>query len=312
MNDDLEPRLRDALHSGSLPPAPATLLEALERVPDARVRARSRRGGWGVLGLLAAAGILVVASAVALTGGSTPRPGPAAQSPAPSTVAGLSGLRLVYTAQAVGGVAPKPADMAAIASILRTRIEPMGVAGATVTTHDLVIVVDLPGVTEPDADAVRKVLGQTGKVEFVPLGDTQGTEGEPLDLTKYPPLFGGDQISSARVGADQNGNPAIDLVFKADGARLFADYTAAHVGSYFAITLDGVVVSAPVIQNAITGGEVEITGAGLGGFGADTANGLVAVIRSGTLPFPIVMTSASVVELLSAEPSVVEPKQSAP
>ena len=41
MNDDLEPRLRDALHGGSLPPAPASLLEALERVPDAPVRLRT-------------------------------------------------------------------------------------------------------------------------------------------------------------------------------------------------------------------------------------------------------------------------------
>ena len=188
----------------------------------------------------------------------------------------------------------------------------MGVADPTVTTHDLVVVVDLPGVTEADSETVRKVIGQTGKVEFVPLGDTQVTEGEPLDLTKYPPLFGGDQIASASVGADQNGRPAIDLVFKADGARLFGDYTAGHVGSYFAITLDGAVVSAPVIQNAITGGEVEITGAGLGGFSADTANGLVAVMRSGTLPFPIVMTSASVIELRSGEPSVPEASPSAP
>ena len=84
MNDDLEPRLRDALHGGSLPPAPASLLDALERVPDAPVRLRRRRGARPILGLFAAAAILLVASAVALTGGSTPRPGPTAPPPSAS------------------------------------------------------------------------------------------------------------------------------------------------------------------------------------------------------------------------------------
>ena len=75
--------------------------------------------------------------------------------------------------------------------------------------------------------------------------------------------------SSATVGTDQNGRPAVDFVLKSDGAQKFSDYTAGHVGSYFAITLDGAVVSAPVIQNAIPNGNVQITGGGLAGFNAD-------------------------------------------
>ena len=78
MNDDLEPRLHDALHSGALPPAPASLRDALERVPDAPVRLRRRRGAGPILGLFAAAAVLLVASAVALTGGAAPKPGPTA------------------------------------------------------------------------------------------------------------------------------------------------------------------------------------------------------------------------------------------
>ena len=50
---------------------------------------------------------------------------------------------------------------------------------------------------------------------------------------------------------------------EAGGTRLFADYTAKNIGSYFAITVDGVVVSAPVIQSEIKSGEVQITGRGL-------------------------------------------------
>jgi preprotein translocase subunit SecD len=305
MNGDLEPRLQDALHGGTLPPAPASLLDALERVPDAPVGARTRRGGRAVLGLLAAAAILVVASAVTLTGGATPRPGPSVQTPAPSLAAGVPGLRLEYTAQPVDGVAPTPADMAKIASILRARIDAMGVADPSVTTHDTVIVVELPGVTDPvDVETAGRMLGQTGKVELVPLGENQATVGQRIDPTTFPPLFGGEQIASASGAADQNGSPAVDLMLKSEGARLFGDYTANHIGSYFAITVDGVVLSAPVIQNAIPNGNVEITGPGVNGFDATEANHLVALIGPGALPFPIAVTSSAVIGVPSAEPSV--------
>ena len=303
MNDDLEPRLRDAMHRGSLPPAPASLVDALLRVPDAPVRAR-RRGSRPVLGLLAAAVVLIGASALVLTGGSPPHPGPSAPTAVPSVGAGVPGLHVEYAAQAVKGVAPTPADMAAIASILRARINATGVAGATVATHDLVIVVDLPGVADAtDVESVRRLLGRTGKIDFVPLGETPATVGQMIDFTKDAPLFGGDQIASATVGSDQNGQPAVDFVLKSTGARLFGDYTASHIGSYFAITLDGVVVSAPVIQNAITGGSVEITGGGLSGFGTREAAELAATMGSGQLPFPIVETSQTMTAPLSPTPS---------
>jgi preprotein translocase subunit SecD len=301
MNDDLEPRLHDALHSGSLPPAPASLLDALERVPDAPLRPRGRRGAGPILGLFAAAAVLLVASAVALTGGSAPGPGPTAP---PPSVAGVPRLHLEYTAQTIDGDAPTPADMAKIASVLHSRIDAMGIADPTVTSHDMVVAVELPGVIDSaDVETVGRMLGHTGKVDFVPLGDAQVVEGDPVDLAKYPPLFGGDQIASATVAADQNGAPAVDFVLKPDGTRLFADYTANHIGSSFAITMDGDVLSAPVIQDAIPNGDIEITGGGLTGLDATHANGLVALIDSGPLPVPLALTSSAVLGLPSAGPS---------
>ncbi len=305
MNDDLEPRLRDALHGGSLPPAPASLLAALERVPDAPVRARTRAGGRTVIGLFAAAAILVVASAVAITGGGAPRPGPSAQTPAPSIVADVPGLRLEYTAQPVAGVAPTATEMAKMASILRARSNALGVADPTVSTHDLVLTVELPGVTDPaDVETAEHLLGQIGKVEFVPLGETQATVGEPIDRTQHPPLLGGDQIASATVTTDPDGSAAIDFKLTSQGARLFGDYTTSHIGSYIAITFDGVAFSSPVILDAVPNGTVEITGSGPNGFDAQLARHVVAMIGSGELPFPIAVTSSAVIDGPSAEPSI--------
>jgi preprotein translocase subunit SecD len=204
------------------------------------------------------------------------------------------GLRVEYQAQPVDGKSPTAGDMSVIKDIVERRVNTTGVSEPLVTTQGSDrVVVELPGVTDPEA--VRKLVGQTGQLDFVPLGSTTATEGQVLDLKQFPPLFGGDQVASATVGTDQNGRPAVDFVLKSDGAQKFSDYTAGHVGSYFAITLDGAVVSAPVIQNAIPNGNVQITGGGLAGFNAADATNLVTILKYGSLPFPITALSSQTI-----------------
>ena len=58
-------------------------------------------------------------------------------------------------------------------------------------------------------------------------------------------------------------------------------------------------MSAPVIQNAITNGDVQITGGGPDGFSKSDAASLVAIMGSGPLPFPITATSSSTIDLPS-------------
>ena len=204
------------------------------------------------------------------------------------------GLRVEYQAQSVNGKSPSPGDMSVIKDIVERRVNTTGVSEPLVTTQGSDrVVVELPGVTDPEA--VRKLVGQTGQLDFVPLGTTQAQPGQTLDLKQYPPLFSGDQVSSATVGTDQNGRPAVDFVLKGDGAKLFGDYTGKNVGAYFAITLDSAVVSAPVIQNAIPNGNVQITGGGLAGFDAKEATNLVTILKYGSLPFPIIALSSQTI-----------------
>src|SRR6478609_10805412 len=201
------------------------------------------------------------------------------------------GLRVEYQAVPVEGKTPTPGDMAIIKDIVERRVNTTGVSEPVVTTQGADrVVVELPGVTDPEA--VRKLVGTTGRLDFVPLGQTQATEGQILDPKTYPPLFSGDQVASATVGTDQNGRPAVDFVLKDEGKNKFADYTANNVGAYFAITLDNSVISAPVIQNSIPNGNVQITGGGLAGFSAKAATDLVTVLKFGSLPFPITALSS--------------------
>ena len=299
MSDDLERRLGEAFHRGSLPPAPPSLVAGLQRVADAPVSARSARFGRTGFGLLAAAIILIAAGAIAVVGGSTQRPAqvvlpPATPAPSPAIsppVAG--GLRLGFVAQPVAGVTPTAADMTDIVSVLKARAAAAGIVGATFTIQGPdTVIVELPGVTE--SEPVAMLLGHTGDVAFVPLGADSATQGDVLDPGTLPPLLSGDAIASAAVGTDQNGGSTIDLVLTAAGARSFGDYTAANVGSSFAITMDGIVLTAPVIQSEIRDGQVQITGGGTSGFDQEHAAAFVAILDSGALPFPLRLTSSPV------------------
>ena len=205
------------------------------------------------------------------------------------------GLRAEYQALPAGGKTPGPGDMQTIRDIIERRVNSTGVTEPVVQTQGSDrVVVELPGVS--DTETIRKLVGTTGRLDFIPLpaatygtgtapGPQSAAQGRPLP-TPEPVLFSGDQIASANPGTDQNGARAVAFTLKDEGSKLFGDYTSKHVGEFFAIVLDGTVVSAPVIQSAITGGSGIITG-GTAGFSAAEMNNLITVLRYGSLPFPI-------------------------
>ncbi len=201
------------------------------------------------------------------------------------------GLRVEYQALPKDGVAPTPESMGVIKDIMERRVNTTGVSEPVVVVQGSDrVVIELPGVS--DVDSVRQLVGQTGQLDFVPLGTQQNiTAGQELKREDYPPLFSGDQITSAAVGQDNNGRLAVNFQLKNDGAesggQLFAKYTSEHVGEFFAITLDEVVISAPQIQGPIPNGQGQITGGGLGGFPAKEANDLVTILKFGSLPFKV-------------------------
>jgi preprotein translocase subunit SecD len=204
------------------------------------------------------------------------------------------GLSVEYQALCVQDKCPATADMAVIRDIIERRVNSTGVSEPQVTTLGTDrVVIELPGAT--DVKAVTDLVGQTGKLEFVPIPTTtQVSDGQTLDLgpsSQFQPLFGGDSVGSATLGNDQAGRLAVDFTLKGDAASKFATYTSKSVGQQFAIVLDNVVISAPVIQSPITGGQGQITG-GQTGFSQEQANNLITVLRYGSLPFPIKLLSS--------------------
>jgi preprotein translocase subunit SecD len=308
MSDDLEPRLRNAFRQAPLLSAPASLVDALERVPNARVvrRGRSGRSVWAPL---AVAAVLVVAGAAVIVGGQrgiAPSP-TAAASLQPSALASTQAdglLRIEYQARPNRDVNPTTADLQAIVAIVEHRLASNHIVGSTVRAEGIDrVIVELP--TAIDTNAARTLIGQTGHLDFVPLGTTQMEAGDVVDPTKFPALFSGTEVESAPIGTSiQSGQRVVTFVLKPGSAKLFEDYTAANIGRYFAIVLDGTVISAPVINSAIPGGHVEISSGGIGGYPLKEAQNLVAILQYGSLPFPIVELSS---EVVSSSPSPTMP-----
>jgi preprotein translocase subunit SecD len=196
------------------------------------------------------------------------------------------GLRVEYQAKPVGDKAPRPEDLQVIREIIERRVNATGVSEPVITTQGTDrVVVELPGVSDPNS--VRELVGQTGRLDFVPLGQTQKNVNDVIDPKQFPPLFSGEQLETAAVASDPTKGRVVTFVLKPDGASKFADYTANHIGQYFAIVLDSRVISAPVIQSAISGGHVQIESGGIGGYPLKEAQNLVTVLQFGSLPFPI-------------------------
>lgn len=116
----------------------------------------------------------------------------------------------------------------------------------------------------------------------------------PVFVSRYPELTG-DYLKNAQVNQSQIGLPTVGIEFSSEGAKLFGAITEAYApgGSknpdpekrrQMAIILDGKLYSAPTINEAIYGGNAEISG----NFKTSEAQLLVNILQSGALPAPLV------------------------
>ncbi len=196
--------------------------------------------------------------------------------------------------------------------VIRRRIDALGTTEPVIMRQgERRVLVQIPGYE--DSARAKSIIGQTAQLEFklvdekgdldkalagrVPLGDMIAyfEDGRPILLKKRTELSGKD-VAMARITIDpQSNQPAVSLKFNNQGARKFDRLTKENVKKRFAILLEGKVQSAPVIQERISGGTAQITGA----FTTQEAKALAIVLRAGALPAPI-----KVVEERSIGPSL--------
>ncbi len=90
----------------------------------------------------------------------------------------------------------------------------------------------------------------------------------------------GQELTDAQPGFGQNNRPVVTFRFNQKGALRFGILTRDNVNKPFAILLDGVVQSAPVINEPILGGSGQISG----NFTTEETGNLSIILKSGALP----------------------------
>ncbi len=204
--------------------------------------------------------------------------------------------------------------------IIRNRIDEFGVREPSIQRQgEDEIVVQLPGIT--DRERAIDLIGKTALLEFkLVSNDTQKfkealagnvpegyelayseDDNEPLLLEKET-LMTGDKIKTAGVRFDssQFNEPIVSVEFNPEGARRFAEITAANVNRRLAIILDSKVQSAPRIREAIPSGQAVITGR----FTPENAQDLALVLRVGALPAPMYIEEERTIGPLLGQDSI--------
>jgi protein-export membrane protein SecD len=219
--------------------------------------------------------------------------------PAEFTIEDLPGNNVTITLQAAALAVRGSEAVQQSIEIVRRRIDETGVLDPQITRQGTSrIVVELPGVGDPER--VKQLLGKTAKMTFHLLDESalpgspaapgvewlpmQDNPGEKLPVRKHIEVDGAD-LTDAQPGPDQQTSGwQVSFKFNSLGGRRFAEITRANVGHRFAVVLDNQIITAPVIQTAITGGSGVINGSN---FTAESAGNLALLLRAGALPAPL-------------------------
>ena len=185
------------------------------------------------------------------------------------------GVYTVYQAENDGSL-DFESKMDSTVSILTSRLTRQGFTEANVTRQGAErIRVEIPNVSDPGE--VLEIIGTPAQLYFV---DEAGNN-----------LLEGSMIKNAQPSQDENGMPCVAFELDSEGAKLFAEATAANINKTISITLDGEVISAPTVNSVIAGGQGIITG----DFTAEEAQSLSTLILSGALPLQLEQLEVSAI-----------------
>lgn len=226
------------------------------------------------------------------------------------------GTHLVYKADTSKLTPADTQDsLATLREVVERRVNAFGVGeplvqveqGGALGAGDHRLVVELPGITDVD-EAVR-LIGETPLLEFKLVKEGFEQNLANASGTPNPDAFEDTGLTGAFLtraavefssGSGLVQQPVVRVDFNAEGSQMFAELTGNNVGRLIAIFLDGQIVSAPVVNERITGGTAIISG----GFTADEAKVLVRNLNLGALPVPIELVSSQTIGATLGEEAV--------
>lgn len=181
--------------------------------------------------------------------------------------------------------------------VLDRRINGLGVAESVVQkAGDDRVIIELPGLT--NSDEAIKMIGKTALLEFKIMND---------DNSLGKTLLTGGALKKADVSYDNLGRPQIQFEMNIEGAKQFAKITRENIGKRLAITLDGEVQTAPMINSEIPSGNGVITGS----YTVDEAKKTATLLNAGALPVKAEIVETRVVGASLGDESIAQSKVAA-
>ena len=214
---------------------------------------------------------------------------------------------------------PSSEDMKDTVYKLQKRVEQYSTEAQVYQEGSDRINVEIPGVT--DANAILEELGQPGSLCFITQQDEDGNANFQTDAnseTGYSlarsldeireagcVVLEGTDVADATGGAIQQQNSSsreyvVDLTLTDEGKTKFAEATQNNVGKQIAIIYDNGVLSAPRVNEAITGGKAQISGME----SVERAQELASYIRIGSLSLELTELRSSVVAAQLGEEAI--------
>lgn len=193
-------------------------------------------------------------------------------------LAGGSHLVFEVDMSSIGSERKKTA-LDAVKNVMEKRVNLFGISEPNVQTSSFEdkdrVIVELPGVKNTQ-EAVD-IIGKTAQLFFAEVG----SEEDPgLVVTN---LTGADLKSSDVVFDQTSGKPVVLIQFNEEGSKKFEELTEKNIGKPLAILLDEEMVSAPIVQEIISGGSAQISGE----FSLQDAKNLSIQLNAGALPAPV-------------------------
>lgn len=196
------------------------------------------------------------------------------------------------------GIPPPQRDNAleSAKTVIERRINFFGVSEPVIQTskanQDYRIIVEIPGVT--DVNQAVQLIGTTAQLTFWETGASGSGKLNPQPLPLgVTEVLGPDAKKTNLVGSDMRniqvsfnsstGEPEVLVDFTNEGAKKFGQITTRNVEKRIGFVLDNVLVDAPVVREAITGGTTVISG----GFTTDRAKQLQIQLNAGALPISL-------------------------
>lgn len=210
---------------------------------------------------------------------------------------------------------PSAEDMADTVYKMQRRVEQYSTEAQAYKEGKNRITVEIPGAT--DADKILSDLGKPGSLCFITQSDTDGNENFSIGEERYilarsldeirrsgSIVLEGSDVADAKGTAYQNSQNgtqyAVSLTLTDEGASKFAEATKENIGKQIAIVYDSQIISAPTVNEAITGGQAQITGMS----GIEEVQNLASYIRIGSLSLELEELRSSVVAAQLGEEAI--------